>query len=807
MLALQSFRKKLKGLPDLLNYSHVIDDGIVLGKDGSFLAAWRYRGEDHATLSTAQLNAMSANVNAVLNAFGAGWMTHHECVRRPAAAYIEAGQSHFPDPISKLIDQERRSYFEGQGEHYESQHVWVVTFNPPGKKTEKLERFVFSGDEDHNTHLADVALRKFKTALSAIEGRLAPHFHLARLKGEPYSDEYGGEHVRDELLSFLHFCVTGIDQPINLPSVPAYLDAVIGGQEMTGGVAPVVGRKHTRIIGLEGFPQDSYPGILAALDQVPIPYRWSTRFIFLESWEAERGLERFRKKWEQKRKPLREQLFKTSGGQVDLDADEMTGDAHLAKSEAASGLVKYGYYTSVIVIMHEDRTLAEEAAEQVVNEIQRLGFAARLETVNAMEAWLGALPGHGVQNIRRPLLNTMNLADLLPLGTVWPGLAENPCPFYPPHSPPLLYGATDGSTPFRVNLHVGDIGHTLMIGPTGSGKSTALQIIAAQFRRYRHATVWLFDKDYSGYSLCQAVGGEHYDVGDDAGGVSFAPLANLTSARDLAWASQWLESIAQLQGVSVTPEQRQEIHRALTVIQASEHKTLTAYVATIQDQAIRTALEPYIIGEQFGDLFDAEQDSMAAGSYQVFEIGQLMNLGERAVLPALDYLFYRIEKGLKGQPAMLILDEAWVMLGHPVFREKIREWLKVLRKANCVVLLATQSLSDAKHSGIFDVINESCPTKILLANAQAMDEDIAPLYRLMGLNARQIETIAYMTPKRDYYYVSPLGRRRFRLDLGPIALAFAGVSGREEVTAVKRLVRDIGPLWPMRWLEQQGIAT
>ena len=76
-----------------------------------------------------------------------------------------------------------------------------------------------------------------------------------------------------------------------------------------------------------------------------------------------------------------------------------------------------------------------------------------------------------------------------------------------------------------------------------------------------------------------------------------------------------------------------------------------------------------------------------------------MNLGDKYALPVLLYLFRRIETSLKGQPAMIVLDEAWMMLGHPVFREKIREWLKVLRKANCMVLMATQSLTDAAHSG------------------------------------------------------------------------------------------------------------
>ena len=128
-----------------------------------------------------------------------------------------------------------------------------------------------------------------------------------------------------------------------------------------------------------------------------------------------------------------------------------------------------------------------------------------------------------------------------------------------------------------------------------------------------------------------------------------------------------------------------------------------------------------------GHLLDAEEDGLSLSDFTVFEIEELMNLGEKYALPVLLYLFRRIERSLHGQPAAIILDEAWLMLGHPVFRAKIREWLKVLRKANCLVLMATQSLSDAANSGILDVIVESTATKIFLPNVYARDEDTAAL--------------------------------------------------------------------------------
>ena len=118
-----------------------------------------------------------------------------------------------------------------------------------------------------------------------------------------------------------------------------------------------------------------------------------------------------------------------------------------------------------------------------------------------------------------------------------------------------------------------------------------------------------------------------------------------------------------------------------------------------------------------------------------------MQLGDKVVIPILLYLFHKIEQSLDGSPSAIFIDEAWVVLGHPVFRDKVKEWLKVLRKYNCAVILSTQSLSDATNSGILDILQESCPTKIFLPNSKAFQKGtdstiLGPydFYKAFGLN-------------------------------------------------------------------------
>ena len=219
---------------------------------------------------------------------------------------------------------------------------------------------------------------------------------------------------------------------------------------------------------------------------------------------------------------------------------------------------------------------------------------------------------------------------------------------------------------------------------------------------------------------------------------------------------------------------------------------------------IRNALAHYTTGGAMGRLLDAESDNLGLSFFMVFEIEELMRLGTENLVPVLLYLFHRIEKALDGKPTLLVLDEAWVMLGNDVFRDKIREWLKVLRKANCAVVLATQSLSDAKKSNIMDVLVESCLTKIYLANPYAEQEEQLELYRDCGLNSRQISIIARGTQKRDYYMVNPYGRRQFQLALGRTELAFVGASDKESLARIHALRLEHGDEWPQKWLLERN---
>jgi type IV secretion system protein VirB4 len=794
-------RMKAIGLADLLLYDALAADGVMLLQDGGLMAAWSFRGPDMASASHGEMAALSARLNAILR-LGSGWMIQCDAIRSRAPEYPVPGA--FPAPVTALIDEERRQQFSAEGAHYESEYFLSLTYLPPEQTEEKVKGWMFDGAQRLKSP-AQRALDHFRSRVNTFNDIVCSLLQAQRLCARQTSDNFGHPHQKDELLRYVHRCITTLGHPIAKPLIPIYLNDLLATEDFVGGMAPRIGTKLLKIIAVEGFPRVSYPGFLAALDDLAIEYRWHTRAILLDPEEARGLLDKTRRKWRSRERGWKDQLLRTETGPVNLFAQEMAADAEEAMGIASSGDVQFCVYNTVVICADASEERLDEAAGLVMKAIQNLGFASRIETVNAVEAWRGSLPGDGYCNVRRVILHTLNLADLMPITAVWPGSKFNPSPMMPPYSPPLLYAATTGATPFRFNLHVGDLGHALMIGPPGTGKSTFLGLATAQWFRYPRARVVAFDKGYSLFVLTRAAGGEFYDIGGPRTHWAFCPLRDIDTQADVAWAVDWTESLCSLQQFNMTPRHRNAIADAILLLQSSPTRTLTELVANIQDTDVREALNYYTLGGPMGHLLDSDHDMLGSGRFLTFETEHLMNLGEKAVVAVLLYLFRQIEKRLDGCPTLVPLDEAWIYLRHPLFRERVRDWLKTLRKLNGVVLLATQNLSDIFNSPIRDVVLESCPTKILLPNAEAGNPVSRQFYESIGLNEREVDIVQKSIPKHQYYIVSPDGRRRIALGLGGVALSFVGVNGREQLQLAEDVMNRFGDCWQAEWLRMRGL--
>ncbi len=788
MLNLAEYRRHADRLADHLPWAALVAPGVVLNKDGSFQRSFRFRGPDLESAMEAELLAACSRLNNVLRRFGSGWALFFDAERFEAPGYPE---SPFPDPASWLVDHERCAAFEqgfdqvpGPDSHtrgrqrFESIYHLTLLYMSPPDQVNRAERALMetATPEKGRDWRHDLAffIAETERALDLI----------STLMPEARALDDG------ETLTYLHGTISGKRHRVAVPETPMYLDGVLVDEPLSGGLEPMLGDRHLRTVTVLGFPSLTRPGILDALNHLGFAYRWTTRFLALDKTEATRTLTRLRRQWFSKRKSitalLREVLYNEPVQLLDSDADNKVADADLALQALGGDHVAFGYLTTAVTILDEDRRAADEKIRAIERVVNGAGFTTIRESINAVEAWLGSLPGHVYANVRQPLVHTLNLAHLIPLSSVWAGPDRNE------HlgGPPLFYAETSGSTPFRFSTHVGDVGHMLIVGPTGAGKSVLLALMALQFRRYPGSQVYIFDKGNSARAAVLAMGGRQHVLGSD-GSLAFQPLSDIDDPAERSWAAEWVATLLAHEKVAVTPEIKEILWSALGNLASAprQERTLTGLSVLLQSNALKAALLPYTLEGPFGRLLDAAEDHLALADVQCFETETVMH-EQGAVLPVLTYLFHRLEARFDGRPTLLILDEAWVYLDNPLFAARIREWLKVLRKRNVAVVFATQSLADIAQSTIAPAIIESCPQRIFLPNDRAIEPQARAAYERFGLNERQIELIARAVPKRDYYLQSRRGNRLFELDLGPVALAICGASSSADQVLIERLLAD-----------------
>lgn len=801
-------RPDTRGLADELNWAFLVDEGTVLLKDGAFLAAFQYSGPDLGGATEAELGALGEQINDALLPYGDGWMFHVDAVRAPTSPYPK---SEFSIAVARWIDDERRAAFQSSRPQFVSEYVLSVTYLPPNELYSRVSRLFVQGAPGGVSWSS--ILDGFTDAVALLEQRLAARLQIRRLDS-------------NELVTHLHRCLTGLTHAVNAPRHGAYLNTVLASQELTGGFAPRVGDLHLAIVSILAYPGEVAVGSLDVLNSLPFRCRWSSRFIPVGQLIADRLIKRAQRQWFMGRKGMTSFLREVAAKDQrpsewrereeaalfhDADATDMAHDAASALAESRSGAVRFGFATQVVVVMDEDAERARANARALRSAVEDRGFTARVETVNAVDAFFGTLPGHGYPNLRRPLLHTSNIAALWPVTGVWPGLAQNPSQYFPTGTPPLMHVATDGSTPFQFNLHVGDVGHTLVVGATGGGKSTFVGLAVAQWQRYQRAQTFVFDVGYSHWLLARASGAQHYDIGagrlDD---IAFQPLGDIDQEGERTWAIAWLEMLLDLQGVPMTPTRRARLEHALALVagEPRPYRTLTELCVQLQDADLAAALKPYTIGGTYGRLLDAEADAVGTGRYQVFELRHLMDMDDKVLVPALLYLFRRVERQLDGSPTLIVIEELWAPLMRTAFASRIKQWLLTLRKQNAAVMLVAHSLAQLDAVPAKQVLIESCQTKVLLPNAEAGASANLHLYRDLGLNDREIAVIARAVPKRDYYVIAPPGKRLVTLELGPIARAFLGTPEGVTIDGLRSTVDALagreGDLWPAAWLEQCG---
>lgn len=795
MMNLAEYRRTAARLADYLPWVALVGQGVVLNKDGSFQRSARFRGPDLDSAVAAELVGVAGRLNNAFRRLGSGWCIFVEAQRTEAATYPN---DVFPDPASALLDAERKADFEEEGSHFVSDYFLTFLWLPPAEDAARAESWLYEGRETSGVNPWEL-VRGFADRTDRV---------LALLDGFMPECRWLDD---SETLTYLHSAISTKRHRVRVPETPVYLDALLADQPLTGGLEPRLGSAHLRILTITGFPSITTPGLLDDLNRLAFPYRWSTRAILMDKTDSTRLLTKIRRQWFAKRKSiaaiLKEVMTNEQSALVDTDAANKAADADLALQELGADLAGIAYVTATVTVWDEDARRADEKLRLVEKVIQSRDFSVMVETVNAVDAWLGSLPGHAYANVRQPPISTLNLAHTVPSSAVWAG------PERDDHfgAPPLLFGRTEGSNPFRFALHVGDVGHTLVVGPTGAGKSVLLALMALQFRRYAGSQVFAFDFGGSIRAACLAMGGDWHDLGgrlteSAEASVSLQPLARIEQTQDRAWAADWIVAILTREGIAITPEAKEHIWTALSSLASApiDERSITGLSVLLQSNDLKLAIQPYCVGGPYGRLLDAEAETLGDASVVAFETEGLLDTG--AAPAVLAYLFHRIADRLDGRPTMIIIDEGWLALGDPAFSKQLAEWLVMLRKKNASVVFATQSLAQLEKSTIAPAIIESCPTRLLLPNDRAVEPQITAIYRRFGLNDRQIEILARATPKRDYYCQSRRGNRLFELGMSEVGLALCAASAKSDQALISDILAEHGrDGFLAAWLTARGV--
>ena len=800
---LKEYNSNQDRLAYLLPYAYPYNNtSIIINKDSSIQQTFKFRGNDLDSCTKDELVVINNRINNSLKRLSDNnWTFFIEARRKKIKTYFKSENiSNIP---LFILEKERKEFFKS-GNHYESEYYFTLVYKLPNEKQKKFFN-IFVTDYEKETKTINI----FNEHLTYFKKELDSLFSLlgSIMKEIKYLN-------LQETITYLHSCISDSDFVVQVPDDCVSLDNYISDTDLVAGLEPKLGNLFLSTVSIYNFPNKSIPCILDKLNRLNIEYRWVTRFICIDKINALKELDSMHRKWfagqSNIKQLIKEMIFNEKSSNINLNALNKANSILLEKEKLQSDSVALGYYTAVIVLSDENKNILKSKTEKIKNILNSLEFTCEIESYNCVDAWLSTVIGNRVCNIRRPILNTSILANMLPTSAVWAGDKYNDflSHYYSEKlqedckCPPLLQTQTTGNTPFRLNLHYGDVGHSLIVGPTGSGKSVLLTTMACAWTKYPNSQIFTFDKGGSSRVLTKAIGGTFYDLGSDE--LSFQPLRNCDI--DNEWCQEWIQEILEInEGLSLTPQQKIAITNSLKDLSTMplEQRTLSLFSTYLsgQDKELGNALYPYSHGI-YAKYFNGNMDKIDLNNFQVFEMEKIAN-SKHAITAVLNLLFHKIEtERLNGNPTLILLDECWLFFDNPQFEQKIREWLKVLRKKNASVVFATQELKDIANSNILPAVLGACYTRFFLPDINALKNK--EVYSLFGLNEQEIYIIQNAIAKRQYYFKNPKGCRLFELSLSDLELAYIGTSSEENQKKCKELNNLDTISFNIEWLKYKG---
>jgi type IV secretion system protein VirB4 len=749
---------------DRLPYLSLVDDDVVLLRDGSLMLSLLVPGLGFETADSDELNAHAGTREVLLRStLDARFVMYHHVIRRRVNVALD-GQ--FGDPLAAHIDARWQDRLASGSVFVNDQFVTLIRRPARGKAgwAERLSRAVKRGSKGKQPLEADPAeLRALRAAGSAMTAALGAY-------GARVLSDYTGSAGRcSEVLELLSALYNGEMRPVRRPVDGTDIGRMLPYKRISFGLDAMEQRgasepSFAALISLKDYPDTTGPGLTDSLLRLPC------ELILTESYApSDRQVSR-------ERIDLALRRLKSA----DEDAMAERHEMQAARNALGIGAVGFGDHHLSVLVRGETLEVLDASSAACAAALADAGAVAVREDVNLEPGFWAQFPGNEAFIVRRAMISTANMACFGSLHGFALGQADGN------HwGEPVTILQTTSATPFFFNFHNGDLGNFTVIGPSGSGKTVAMNFLAAQAQRFSPRTI-LFDKDRGAEVFVRGIGGTYSRVaaGHPTG---FNPLALPDRPENRAFLRDWLGVLLSASG----PEELATIAGAVDAAYAndpslrrlSHFRELLAGSRRPQPGDLASRLDAWIGGGEHGWLFDNAEDRLDMAARTLgFDMTALLE-APRLRTPVMMYLFHRIEERLDGKPTMILIDEGWKALDDEVFAARIRDWLKTLRKRNALVGFATQSARDALDSKIATALVEQTATMLFMPNARARAEDYCEGF---GLTQHELDLIRSLPAHSRCFLVrQPDASVVVRLDLSGMPEVLTVLSGRE--STVRRL--------------------
>jgi type IV secretion/conjugal transfer VirB4 family ATPase len=523
----------------------------------------------------------------------------------------------------------------------------------------------------------------------------------------------------------------------------------------------VLGDQVVKVLVMKDAPAQTFPHMLQEIDEI------RGNLLLVSEWQREPN-ERIRRLIQSRRRHYhvtRSSLLAHVGSDAKQPGDVLVDDSAVATiADLGACLTElevqgefFGRYSLTLIAHDPDRAEVDRIVNAAIKAASRFDATLVVETYNALNAWLATIPGNSAYNLRRLWLSGSNYSDLSCLFNLDTGQPENP------HlgREYLAVFETEHHTPYLFNLHVDDVGHTLILGSTGAGKSFLCAFLLASAQRYDPITT-VFEIGGSYRALTRWCNGGYLRIGLDHADVPINPFALAPTPENLHFLYTFVRVLIQSQGqYTMTLHDDRDLFeqiQSLYVLDPDQRRLFT--LSNILPRHLSQALRRWVHGGAYGSLFDHQTDALTFRRFQTFDF---QGLEEYPVLlePLLFYVLHRAriaacdppETGPASAPLRLVLcDEAWRFVRDPTIKAYITEMLKTGRKHNTAVILATQSSEDFAQTAMLPIVNESCPTKLFLPNPGM---HAATYQNLFALNDAEIAQLARLRPREQFLLKRP----------------------------------------------------